>query len=237
MTLCQVCLPGVLSVIYSHVDEKYRQKVTPLYQKRFFEDVERLQKIIPAQDLAIQVDLAWEFAVLEYSRGRFSQPFFKPFWNEDDGEVFETILGQVVTLAKKIQIDIPLGFHLCYGDVGHKHFTEPEDLGLLAKMANSLVQTLRSDRPVQWIHMPCPRGRTDPAYYDPLKELHIGQTKLFLGLVHAGDKEGTLERISVAQKVYQSFGVATECGMGRTPPADIDDIFQISKEVTDPVTA
>ena len=38
----QVFLPGLLSVLYSQVDEKYRAPVAPLYKQRFLGDIERL---------------------------------------------------------------------------------------------------------------------------------------------------------------------------------------------------
>lgn len=228
----QVSLPGILSVIYSHVDAKYQAEVTPLYERRFLDDIHQLQKLIPAGDLAVQFDLAVEFALLEYSEGRLSNPLFKPYWT--DGDALPAILDGVLRLAKSIQPEVPLGFHLCYGDLVHEHFIEPQDMGLLTKVANRLTETL--DRPIGWFHMPCPKDRVDEDYYKPLEQLSIGaNTKLFLGLVHPHDRQGTLERIATAQKAFRrTFGVATECGMGRTPPSDIDSIFEISAAVTEP---
>lgn len=46
---------------------------------------------------------------------------------------------------------------------------------------------------------------------------------------------GTRKRIKAAQAVLPSFGVATECGMGRTPNEELDSILQISEAVTKPV--
>jgi Fe2+ or Zn2+ uptake regulation protein len=69
-----------------------------------------------------------------------------------------------------------------------------------------------------------------------LKNLDIGHDRrLYLGLVHAHDLEGTKRRIEIARSVIQhDFGVATECGLGRTPREDVDSIFQILKEITVP---
>ena len=145
------------------------------------------------------------------------------------------MVESVYRLAQKIKPQVPLGFHLCNGDVDHKHFCVPKDLGLLVDVANGLIEALRSCRPVNWIHMPCPKERLDTACYEPLKRFH-GHTQLFLGLVHAYNYEGTLDRISAAQQAHEgSSGVATECGMGRTPVGDIDSIFVISAAVTNPV--
>ena len=235
----QVGLPGILSVIYLLVDAKYMDDVVPLYEQRYIEDIKRLQEQIPAHDLAIQFDLSAEVAIMEQTRGRLNYPLFDPYWAHD-GDVLQGVTNGIVRLARLIRPEASLGFHLCYGDLGNKHWIEPQDTSLLTEMANGLVKALKPNRPVNWFHMPCPKDRTDVAYYEPLKQLSIdASTKLFLGLVHPFDKEGTLKRIAAAQEVYRgSFGVATECGMGRMPPEGKDDkvdsIFEILAAVSAP---
>ena len=85
--------------------------------------------------------------------------------------------------------------------------------------------------------MPVPKSRDDRAYFEPLKELKRPDgLELYLGLVHAGDEEGTRRRIKTAEEVgVGRFGVATECGMGRTPVSELPSIFEISAEVPEPV--
>jgi hypothetical protein len=59
---------------------------------------------------------------------------------------------------------------------------------------------------------------------DPLER---GHTELYLGLVHPNDEEGTKRRIRAVGEagVEMTFGVATECGLGRTPVGELDSIF------------
>lgn len=82
--------------------------------------------------------------------------------------------------------------------------------------------------------MPVPKDRTDPEYFKPLTKLvpDLGVTELVLGLVHYDDLEGTKKRISTAGEFVESFGIATECGMGRTPKEQLDDILSISAAVS-----
>jgi hypothetical protein len=79
------------------------------------------------------------------------------------------------------------------------------------------------------------------AYLAPLRELYPALRdhgcELYLGLVHAGDLEGTKVRIAEAQKVAPEFGVATECGLGRTPAEDFEGIMEDMVGVTRPVDA
>lgn len=134
-------------------------------------------------------------------------------------------------LVDAVDKDVDVGVHLCYGDHRHKHFTEPMDMGLMVDVALAVIKGAK--RQLNWVHMPVPKSRTDEAYFSPLKRLvlELGTTTLFLGLVHAGDEKGTRERMKTAEKFVRDFGVATECGMGRTPPGDLDSILEISARV------
>ena len=69
-------------------------------------------------------------------------------------------------LGDQVPDDVELGYHLCYGDAGHKHFKEPDDTSKLVAVANALAADLR--RRLDWFHLPVPIGRTDDAYYAPL---------------------------------------------------------------------
>ena len=75
-----------------------------------------------------------------------------------------------------------------------------------------------------------PKDRVDTAYFEPMQRLALNdETELYLGLVHADDMHGTLERMGAARKVIsKDFGVATECGLRRTPAGLIDNIVEIS---------
>lgn len=70
----------------------------------------------------------------------------------------------------------------------------------------------------------------------PLKDLDARVGHLYLGLVHANDLEGTKERISTAAKVLQgrAFGVASECGFGRSSAEELKSIIEIAGVVSGP---
>ncbi len=135
-----------------------------------------------------------------------------------------------------------LGYHLCYGDYEHSHFKQPEDAANLVEVANAVstaaVSTAAVKRPIHWVHMPVPRGRTDDAYFALLQNLkRRPETELYLGLVHFTDGvEGARQRIEAAQRVGSDFGIATECGLGRRPPETIPDLLRIHAEVTDSIS-
>ena len=145
------------------------------------------------------------------------------------------VVERLVRLGHRVPADIELGYHLCYGDAGHKHFIEPEDASKLVEVAHAISAGV--GRLINWIHMPVPRNRTDDAYFAPLHHLELNpETELYLGLVHFTDGvEGTRRRVAAAQKVVADFGVATECGMGRRNAATIPELLRIHSEVAAPV--
>ena len=226
----QVCIPTPLNVINSRVDPLYQAQAEPLYEERILEALREIQKDIPCTDLAIQFDCAQDMAYLEYNRGRLTESMFKPYFSP----VKEGILERISRITAVVDPRVSLGFHLCYGDSEHRHFIEPADTSLLVEMATGIIQTVQQHHSIDWIHMPVPRDRTDTAYFAPLRNLRLpDSTKLYLGLVHAKDESGTLQRVHAAQASCDvDFGVATECGMGRTPPEELESILQISRAVT-----
>ena len=226
----QVCLPPPFNSLQM-VRPELREQLEPLYEKRFQESLARIVDTIPAADLVIQWDLCFEIMALEYDQGRETNQRFKAYFSP----VRQGILDRISRLCSTIPNDMKIAFHLCYGDYDHRHFMEPADLGLLVDLANELVTTVGASHYVEWIHMPVPKNRNDTAYFQALEKLSIGQGRLYLGLVHANDEDGTLERIRAASSIYgRPFGVATECGMGRTSQSDFDSVLQILMAVTSP---
>ncbi|KAA8641776.1 hypothetical protein EYZ11_007018 [Aspergillus tanneri] len=228
----QVSLPSPLACIQGFLRPEFHAQLEPFYERRILDALNTIIAGIPAPDLAVQWDLAYEVMDLEYERGRFPDHFFKPHF----APIKQGVLDRIRRLCVGIPVEVHVGFHLCYGDFGGKHFIEPEDLGVLVEFANDIVKTVRP-RAVDWVHMPVPKDRPDRAYFEPLNRLAVDEeTRLVLGLVHFEDEEGTRRRIQAAQKATRKrFSVATECGMGRVPKEQLDSILRISKEVTKPI--
>jgi hypothetical protein len=135
-----------------------------------------------------------------------------------------------VRIGNWVPSDVELGYHLCYGDANHQHFVQPKDTGLLASVSNAICQGVT--RAVNWIHLPVPRDRSDDAYYAALMQLKLEPaTELYLGLVHLTDGlDGTRKRIEAAARSVASFGIATECGLGRRPADSIAPLLQLHRD-------
>jgi hypothetical protein len=220
-TKFQVSLPTPLNVL-PLVADGYQATVEPYYEQALARTVKSLEASIPSTDLAVQWDVASEFAMLEGITWPFFAPFFSP--------VKEGIIERLIRLADLVDPKVECGFHLCYGDRGHRHFVEPKDMSNLVEIAAAILKGAK--REITWFHMPVPKDRTDDEYFKPLESLDLGKTQLYLGVVHFDDLEGTKQRIKSAMATNKKFGVGTECGMGRTPPEHLDSILDISRKVT-----
>jgi hypothetical protein len=101
----------------------------------------------------------------------------------------------------------------------------PRDTAVMVGIANDVRRGL--SRSIDFLHMPVPRDRTDDAYVRPLAGLAgLGATTLYLGLIHHDDREGDVARIRAARAVVPAFGVASECGWGRTDPQRVTSLLE-----------
>ena len=58
--------------------------------------------------------------------------------------------------------------------------------------------------------------------------LEIGDTKVFLGIVHHTDGiEDFRRRRDLARKHLPSFGIASVCGYGRVDPGELDHVLRV----------
>ena len=211
----QVGLPTPLALATFYIAKESRSLFEQAYGRALGRELEKMLAVIPASKLAIQWEVVSEFALLE---GLVDHHL--------DGNLLEEICTRVASLVDGISDEIEAGLHLCYGDSGHKHFCEPADAGHLVDVSNGVSKMTR--RSIDWIHMPVPRERDDDSYFAPLTRLKLKPgCQLYLGLVHeTGGISGSRRRIAAASKVVDTFGIATECGLGRRSPGSIPDLLQ-----------
>jgi hypothetical protein len=219
----QVSLPTPLAVVVALVREEDRAAFEPLYERALYAELDEILSSIPHEDLAIQWDTAVEFGLIESADygTDYGATFRAPF--ED---LWEGLAERARRQASAVPEDVELGFHLCYGDAGEKHFVEPKDTANLVRYANLLREV--SPRPITWIHLPVPIERDDEAYFAPLAGLQKEPgTELYLGLVHREDgAEGAQRRAAAASAFVRDFGVGTECGIGRAPDGSVPGILE-----------
>jgi hypothetical protein len=220
-TRFQVSLPTPLAPLIMGITRRDQLAIEPLYRRAMLRELAKILDAIPHDQLAVQWDISPEIGLLE---GVWEAPF-------DD--VLDEVSSRIVDLAGAVSEDVELGFHFCYGDLGHRHFVQPRDTTVIVTLANAVIAGLR--RRLHWMHLPVPIDRTDVAYFVPLRELALPvETQLFVGLVHEADGVlGAASRVAAASTQPHGFGIATECGLGRRDPASIPALLALHREILD----
>ena len=218
-----VSLPTPLAPVAAFVALEHQADLEPVYEAQMAREVERILDAIPHADLALQWDARYEFAMLD---GAIAVWF---------GDVRAGILERLLRLGRLVPPEVELGYHLCYGDEEHGHFSEPQDSNDLVAVANALGDGL--ERPLNWIHMPVPERRDDDGWFSPMRDLRLPpETELYLGLLHPADRdEGALRRIAAARRHVQEFGVGTECGWGRGTAEAVMGLLELHRGVSAPL--
>lgn len=220
-TRFQVCMPTPLGGFQSFFPPEDAARVHQPYVAAMLREVEKMCRAIPADELAIQWDVAVETtAIAQGQPARIG------------GDMFDRWIEEVSAIGPAVPSDVALGYHICYGDFNHRHSVEPTDLALSVRMLNEAAA--RAGRPLDFVHMPVPVNRSDDAYFAPLRDLRVGDARVFLGLVHYDDGvEGTRARMKAAKKHLADFGIATECGFGRRRPETLPELLRIHRELAD----
>ena len=130
---------------------------------------------------------------------------------------------------------VELGYHLCYGDEEHGHFSEPQDSRDLVGGRQRARRGL--ERPLNWIHMPVPRARRR-RWFAPMRELRLPAGDRALPRPPALRATATRARCAGSPPraaTSRSFGVATECGWGRGTAEAVMGLLELHRGVSAPL--
>lgn len=212
-----VCLPFPNSAIDCHFrDPADYPIIKPAYEAGIRREIKKMLEKIPAQDLVLQWDVCVELLDIA---GVLP-------WLPADNK-FARNVEPIPRLSHDIPEEVLLGYHFCYGTLGGWPMVKFKDLELCVKLSNEAVA--KSGRRVDFVHMPATR-KCDEAYFQPLRDLKIGDTKVYLGIIHDTDGvEGFQKRLMMARKHLSDFGVASVCGYGRCPVEDVPRVLEVHR--------
>ncbi|HEY7576173.1 MAG TPA: hypothetical protein VH855_01145 [Acetobacteraceae bacterium] len=214
----QVCLPTPMASGYMYISPASLADYLPVYERSLLSALGEIVDSIPHRDLSIQWDVCQEVLVHEHYF-----PHRPPSYKSD-------IAAELARLGDAVPGDVECGYHLCYGSPRDEHLIMPKDAAVMVEMTRGLLSRLR--RRMDFLHLPVPKDRSDDGYFAPLGELSLPtETTLYLGLIHYADAAGDRARIAAAQKIVPRFGVATECGWGRTDPSRVPGLLAAHRNV------
>ena len=131
---------------------------------------------------------------------------FEDYFPHRPADYKEQVFTELGRLGNAVPETVDLGYHLCYGSPRDEHLVMPRDMGILVEIANGIAARV---------------------YFLPLEGRRLpAETEPILGLIHHDDKAGDRARIDAARAFVASFGVASECGWGRTDPARVPGLLE-----------
>ena len=211
-TRFQVSLPTPMSTGYMYVSQASRDAYLPAYERSLTEALEGILSAIPHDRLSIQWDVCQEVLL------------FEDYFPHRPADYKEQVFSLLSRLGGRVPETVDLGYHLCYGSPADEHLVMPKDMGILVEISNGVSGSL--NRRLDFMHMPVPKDRRDSDYFQPLRGLNLPDSaELILGLIHFDDTEGDAARIAAAREFLPMFGVASECGWGRTDPARVPGLL------------
>ena len=164
---------------------------------------------IPHDQLAIQWDARYEFAMLEGIA----------VWFED----VRAGVRRAPAAARRgwSPPAVELGFHLCYGDDEHGHFAVPHDAGKLVERRQR-ARRPALDRPAELDpHAGAARADDDGVLRAARRARLRRETELYLGLIHVDDGGvGARRRIAAAQQLPRATSASppSAAGAAAAPP-------------------
>ncbi len=202
----QVSLPTPIAPTYNNMVPSDRAALLPALTEHLMGEVGKIAAAIPNDRLALQWDVCQEVLAWE----GYYEPGPVDFRSET--------LAVLTRIGDAVPAAIELGYHFCYGSPADEHCVQPKDMAIMVEMADAIGAGVA--RPIQFFHMPVPKGRTDDGYFAPLENLRLRpETELYLGLIHYNDAQGDAARLAAARRHARVDGVSTECGMARGDPA------------------
>jgi hypothetical protein len=199
------------------------------YMEAAKRDIDAVCSAIPHEDLLLQWEVNWETLAVEHNDFLEGKP---PLDYKPDGDPLERFQYYLEEFSSLVPSQAAIGIHFCYGDLHHRHFSNPTTLDSCVRLANAAKTS--AGRRLDYVHMPVPLHSNDDEYFAPLADLSIGDTTLYIGLIHYTDRaEGALQRLATCRRYFRGpLGVATECGLGRRPPdQSLIRLLEIHREV------
>lgn len=220
----QVSLPTPMASGYMYLSPDSLDDYLPVYERALITALDQILQAVPHDELTIQWDVCQEVLIYE------------DYFPARPQDYKAQVMAQLARLGGRVSTDVELGYHLCYGTPTDEHLVMPADMTILVEMANGIASSL--DRRLDFMHMPVPRERSDDPYFAALANLDLPESaELFLGLIHHDDAEGDRARVATARKVWPDFGIATECGWGRTDPSRVPGLITAHRVAMETVMA
>ena len=220
----QVGLPTGLGITMVVLGPINGLRFAQAFNRRMAWEANEIAKIADPNDLIFQIEVPIEVIMFHMMPPLISNIVF----------------GSITGLIKLLNPEIPVGIHLCLGDLNNESLAKIKTLKLLVKFANKLVERLPTTHKLEFMHFPLAEGDVPPvitaSFYNELKKVKLPPaTRFIAGFVH--EKLSLDEHISLLKNIESIRGerieVACSCGMGRRSETVAVQLLKIKKNLVE----
>ena len=220
----QVGLPTGLGITMVVLGPIHGLRYAQAFNRRMAYEANEIAKIADPNDLVFQIEVPIEVIMFHMMPPVISNIVF----------------GSILGLIKLLNPKIPIGVHLCLGDLNNESLAKISTLKSLVKFSNKLVDRLPATHKLEFMHFPLAEGKEPPvvkdSFYDELKKVKLpANTRFIAGFVH--------EKLSMEQHKHllknienirgEKVEIACSCGMGRRTTEAADQLLNIKKELVE----
>jgi len=212
-----VALPTPESATLVHFrDPTQRDIIVPSYEEMMLAEVATMTENIPHDELAIQWDAACESLDIETGL---------PWLGPPTEARFKRYVTQFERLGAAVPAGVAMGIHACFGTLGGWPMIKPDNLVKQVRLLNESV--VAAKRKVDYVHLPMIEN-TKPNYAAALKDLSVGDTDVYLGMIH--NMPTFPERLKNARTYLTDFKLAAPCGLGRISRPEMEAVMRDHKQ-------
>jgi hypothetical protein len=220
----QVGLPTGLGITMVVLGPIYGLRYAQTFNRRMAFEANEIAKIADPNDLIFQIEVPIEVIMFHMMPPIISNIAFR----------------SITGLIKLLNPKIPIGIHLCLGDLNNESLAKIKTLKSLVKFSNKLVDRFPATHQLDFMHFPLAEGKTPPvandAFYNELQKVKLPHgTRFIAGFVH--EKLSIEEHKHMLKNIERIRGeqieIACSCGMGRRTSASADQLLKIKKELVE----
>jgi hypothetical protein len=216
----QVGLPTGLGITFVVLGPVHGLRFSHAFNKRMAYEANEIAKLADENDLVFQIEVPIEVVMYHLMPPLIGNIAFR----------------SIVDLVNMLDPKIPIGIHLCLGDLNNESLAKLKTLKKLVGFANKLVRRIPENRKLEFMHFPLAEGKnppsTNPAFYEELRNVELPEgTRFIAGFVHEKlsieDHKTLLKNVEAIRGHQVDIGCS--CGMGRRTSDVADELFQIKK--------
>lgn len=139
----------------------------------------------------------------------------------------------VLGLVRLLNPEIPIGIHLCFGDLNNKALTNTKTLKKLVNFSNVLLEKWPKSHNLKYLHFPLAEADAPPelskSYYESLKNVKMpAGVRFAAGFVHEKLNKEQHETLLVNIESVRGHQVdiACSCGLGRRDEGISDQLLE-----------